>query len=283
MSALTSFESRVNKKMAIVMWYQGWGAGNAAYDPNIMQAVANNGSVPLITWEPWNYADPRGVNQGNFSTVRIAAGDFDNYVRSWAQGIKSYGRPVFLRFAHEMNARSYPWSIGVNGNTSQSYVAAWQRIHGIFAAAGATNVRWLWSPNVKYEGTTPFADVFPGDAYVDWIGIDGYNGGTALSWGGWQPFGQIFAASYHDLSRLSQKPIMIAETGSVEPGGSKAAWITDAMLTQLPQNFPRVRAFVWFNENRAGEADWRIESSAGALAAYAQAAANPNFRSTISP
>lgn len=102
MRALAVFENRVGRKMAIVMWYQGWGASNAPFDPTIMRAVAEHGAMPVITWEPWDYT--KGIEQPAYSTANIAAGKFDDYVTSWAQGLKSYGRPVFLRFAHEMNA-----------------------------------------------------------------------------------------------------------------------------------------------------------------------------------
>ncbi|MBI2864677.1 MAG: beta-mannanase [Chloroflexi bacterium] len=277
MAALTSFQNMVGKKMGIVMWYQGW-VDRSLLNQGAAQTVANQGSTPLVSWEPWDWTNG-GPNQPAYSNASIIAGNWDGFITSYAQSVKSFGRPVYLRFAHEMNVPSrYPWAAGVNGNTPQSYVAAWRRVHDIFAGVGANNVQWVWSPNVKYAGTTPFANVYPGDAYVDWLALDGYNGGTALPWGGWQSFSQIFTASYQDLRVLSGKPIMIAESASVEQGGSKAGWITDAMLTQLPQNFPGIRAFIWFGENRAGEADWRIESSSTSLTAFANAAANSYYR-----
>ncbi|MBI4319608.1 MAG: beta-mannanase [Chloroflexi bacterium] len=276
MTGLARFESAVGKSMAIVMWYQGWGAANAPFDATILRAVADRGSIPLITWEPWDYTG--GVDQPTYANARIVAGNFDAYITSWAEGLKAHGRPVLLRFAHEMNYRSYPWSVGANGNTADSFVAAWRHVHEIFSRLGARNVAWVWSPGVKHDGTTPFASVYPGDQYVDWLALDGFNGGSALPWGGWLPFQDIFAPSHADLAQINgDKPMMIAETASVEQGGSKAAWISDALLTQLPGSFPRVKAFVWFNENRAGEADWRVDSTPESLAAYATAAANPYY------
>ena len=64
---------------------------------------------------------------------------------------------------------------------------------------------------------------------------------------------------------------MVAETASTEQAGNKASWITDAFATQIPSNFPRIKAVIWFNENK--EADWRIESSPAARAAFARAVA----------
>ncbi len=263
MSKLLALETMIGGKVQIVHWYQGWGAANKALDLNVLQAVDSHGSIPLITWEPWDYT--KGINQPQYKLSRIAAGAFDSYIRSWAVGLKSFGKPVFLRFAHEMNAPTYPWSVGANGNSAGDYIRAWRHVHDIFAQAGASNVLWVWSPNVEYAGTTPFADVYPGSAYVDWMALDGYNGGRDLPWGGWQSFAQIFGNSYRKLTALSSKPVMIAETASVEGGGSKAQWITDALTVQVPTNFPRIKAVVWFNERR--EADWRVNSSSTALAA----------------
>lgn len=276
MARLTRFERDAGKKAAIVHWYQGWGAANAALDTRLLHAVAAHSAAPMITWEPWDYT--KGVDQPEYSLANIAAGRFDDYARSWAEGVAGYGGPVLLRFAHEMNLRHYPWSVGVNGNTAEQYITAWRRLHDIFAGAGATNVQWVWSPNVSWDAATAFEPMFPGDAYVDWVALDGYNN---VAWGGWQSFAQIFSGSYQRLTALSPKPVMIAETASAEQGGSKANWITDAFAGQIPHNFPRIRAVVWFNEDQRATigVDWRIESSARARRAFAQAIASPVYLS----
>ena len=92
-------------------------------------------------------------------------------------------------------------------------------MHDLFVKDGATNVRWVWSPNVEYSTSTPFADVYPGDAYVDWIGVSGYNDGPTDQWHYWTSLHDVFAQSYADLTALSSKPMMIAETASTETGG----------------------------------------------------------------
>jgi beta-mannanase len=172
-----------------------------------------------------------------------------------------------------MNGNWYPWAAGVNGNTAAQYVAAWQHVHSIFVQHGATNVTWVWCPNVSYSGSTPISQLYPGDTYVDQVGLDGYNGGTALNWGGWLSFQQIFGASLSTMGALTTKPVVIGETASAEQGGSKAAWITD-MFTQLRNN-PQIVAFTWFNYNK--ETDWRIQSSKSATAAYAAGVSDPRY------
>ncbi|HZQ35876.1 MAG TPA: glycosyl hydrolase, partial [Dehalococcoidia bacterium] len=207
----------------------------------------------------------------------------------WAQQLANYGRPVLLRWAHEMNGNWYPWGRGA-GNTPEKYVAAWRYLHDRFVAAGATNVLWVWSPNVVDEtnggNAVPFEAYYPGDSYVDWLALDGYN--TAAS--GWRWFKQLFGPSYARITALTAKPLMVAETSSSEElpaqaavGDTKAKWITDAFGDAIPHAFPRIRAVIWFNEDKTNVErngfDWRIGSSAAAQRAFSDAVASSYYLS----
>jgi beta-mannanase len=168
-----------------------------------------------------------------------------------------------------MNNPGYLWAYGQNGNTARDLIAAWRYVHERFARVGASNVMWVWSPNTETDQVS-FRDLYPGDAYVDWLGVDGYNGGTQLGWGGWRSPQDVFRRSYRSLVALNPtKPIMIAETSTVEQGGDKAQWIDD-LFNSLPSTFVNVRAIVWFQADHTtrGEADWRVNSSGAALKAY---------------
>ena len=117
--------------------------------------------------------------------------------------------------------------------------------------------------------TTPLSGLYPGDAEVDSVGIDGYNGGTALPWGGWKTFDQLFGETLRQVRAITSREIMLSEVASVEAGGSKATWIND-FFNALDNN-PDIFGFVWFNWNK--EADWRIESSETARRAFASGVA----------
>jgi len=164
-----------------------------------------------------------------------------------------------------MNGSWAPWEAGVNGNTPQQYVAAWRHVHDIFAAHGATNVKWVWGPNVFGGGSAvDFTPYYPGSKVVDVLALDGYNWGALDVW---QTYSQVFGSSYDVLVKLDpRKPVMIAETASTELGGDKAAWITSAYTREIPRRTPRVKIVVWFNIKK--ETDWRVESSLASLAAY---------------
>lgn len=177
-----------------------------------------------------------------------------------------------------MNGYWFPWSELTNGNKAGQYVKAWRHVHDIFTAQGAKNVSWVWCPNIVFPGNIPLQGLYPGSSYVDWVGMDGYN--WAYVGKGHQPktVSQIFQATYKVLLGMSlNKPFMIAETGCTNTQVNEAGWITDAFTVQLPKNFPQVKAFVWFNENK--ETDWRIESSAATQAAFAHAMASPQYAS----
>ncbi|MPZ22348.1 MAG: hypothetical protein GEU28_02130 [Dehalococcoidia bacterium] len=265
---LASLERNVGARPGLVHWYQSW-HDRSPVSRECLANVAAFGATPVITWEPWDWRG--GMNQPEFALAHIASGEFDAYIRSWARQLRRFGRPVMLRLAHEMNHKRYPWSVGVLGNTAADYVAVWRKVRRIFRRHGASNVRFVWSPNVGYDGTTPFADIYPGNAHVDWIGLDGYNGGSQLDWGGWLTFSQIFKGSYEQLVGHG-KPMMVAEVGSSEHGGNKARWISSAMNNEIPESMPAFRAVLWFNEFR--ETDWRIESSAASKRAFQRAVRN---------
>lgn len=277
MGKLAQFETWAGKGASIVHWGQAWKNGGVyqPFYPNDFERVRTHGSIPMLDWSSQNLGS--GINQPDFQLAKIAAGMHDSHIRNWATGAKSWGKPLFLRFDWEMNSNWFPWGEMANGNQPGDYVRAWQHVHDIFTSVGATNVKWVWSPNIMYDGSVPIASVYPGDAYVDWVAIDGYN------WAGdrsspWLSFAQVFKPTYDALGSLAPtKPLMIAETGTSEDGGplgkpdSKAAWIRDTLITQLPVNFPRVKALVWFNWNDNNAAlDWPIETSQASIDAFAQ-------------
>lgn len=278
-SLIDRYTALVGVAPSIVMWYQDWvHPGVRNFDPVKMNAVAARGAMPMVTWEPWDYT--AGANQPAYSARAIAAGTYDPFVRAWARAAAGWGKPFYLRFAHEMNGNWYPWAVGVNGNTGADYIAMWTHVRGLFAQEGAGNVRWVWSPNVAYPGSSAFAASFPGDDEVDGVALDGYNWGTSQSRSQWTSFVATFGASYTALAQLTRRPMMIGETASTNVGGDKAAWITQGFLIDLPSRFPRICAVIWFDENK--ETDWRVNSSDTSLAAYRKVAAAPLYQGRIS-
>jgi hypothetical protein len=279
MAALSVFERNAGKAVSILHYGQFWrraGVPQPFYAGD-HQRVRDRGAIPLLDWNPWDASAAGATTQPEFRLARIAAGDHDAYIRSWAAAARDWGHPLFLRLAHEMNGDWFPWSEKANGNAPGEFVAAWRHVHDLFAEVGATNVTWVWSPNAIHRGGIPLAGLYPGDAYVDWVAIDGYNWGTNPARpNAWASFAEVFGPTYDALGSLApRKPVMLAELGSTEHGGSKATWITDA-LAAIPARFPRIAAVVWFNWDTEGM-DWSIESSESAARAFRDGIAHPVY------
>jgi beta-mannanase len=247
--------------------------GYCNFDPKLFDRVRDHGSIPFVTWASLPAT-------GAFTNAKIAAGAQDAYLRRWATAAKNWGHPFFLRFDWEMNGSWFGWGVGANGNRAIDYVRMWRHVHRVFQSVGATNVTWVWCPNVDLDRLAPLASLYPGDAYVDWVGLDGYNWGTnpAGHNGGWETFDQVYRSTYDTIVNwiAPGKPMIVSEVGSTEYGGSKAAWITDMLRVQLVRNYPKIHGVLWF-DRRGAEADnmdWPIESSAAARRAFARGIRN---------
>jgi beta-mannanase len=254
--AITQFTRLIGVAPKIVMWFETWD-GPLLYSAD-MTAAASVGAIPMLTWDPIH----RGG--GGIPLPAIAAGRYDSYIRSAARQAKAYGRLLFIRFAHEMNLPASPFGPGHNGNTAASFVAAWRHVVSIFWRMGADNAEFVWSPNGDCNGHCPFTAFYPGDPWVTWVALDGYNYGPIHD-DRWMTFSQLFGPSYRIMTRLTRRPLMIGETACTGIGGDKAAWIR-GMASALKTQFPRVRALVWFQRQK--ETDWRINSSPASLSAF---------------
>lgn len=254
------FEQQARHHAGIVMWFADWESGE--FDPERARAVAERGSVPAISWEPWDASDPAEEDQPEYRLRTILDGEHDETIVRWARDIAAYGDPVRVRFAHEMNGRWYPWAEKVNGNRPGEYVEVWRHVRDIFRREGADNVTWIWSPvtgNVERR-------FFPGVDEVDVVGLAGFNGGSELFRREWRSFSEEFGAALRYLEFIAPGvPIEISEVASAEVGGDKAAWIR-GMFDEIAQH-PAVESVVWFNAEK--ETDWRITSSEAARRAFA--------------
>jgi mannan endo-1,4-beta-mannosidase len=283
-NVMNQFEADSGKKQSIVHWGQPWQMNGSmqSFQTQAYENVRLRGSIPMINWNSWNLNAP--IDDPNYSLAKIYGGTYDAYITKWAQAAKAWGHPFFIRFDHEMNGWWYPWSEQRDGNHAGDYVKAWRHVVNIFRSVGATNATWVWCVNIASDVTTPVSALYPGDNYVDWLGMDGYNKATDTA--SWLSFNQIFGLhpwskhnTYQELVNLApSKPIMVAETATTNTGGDAAAWLRDALLTQLPQKFPNVKAFVWFNSNDGiASITYRIESSAAQQAAFKQGIASSYY------
>jgi hypothetical protein len=272
--ALENFASATRYQPRSVLFTRSW--AHDQFDPEPFNRLAARGALPVLSWEPWDDRQQGGKDarqngyQPEYRLSRITAGSFDDYIVSYARGVKALGYRVAIRFGHEMNGFWYPWCEQTNGNAPGDYVRAYQHVHNLFTALGTTNVIWVWSPNVSFVGGAPLAPLFPGDRYVDWLGLSGYYGIVRPEY---VTFDSVFAATIDKLRALSHRPLVLTEIAATDAIGRKADWIAD-MFRSLPR-YPEIIGVMWFEFVK--ETDWRVVSSRGAVAAFASGAANPRY------
>jgi len=277
---IDDFADLIGSMPRIVMWYQTWADPYNAFFAAGADAIRARGAMPMISWEP------RASHQNfdpEWSLTTIIDGDHDAFVRQWARDVAAWGQPLYVRLMHEMNGQWTSWSPGLNGNTAPEFVTAWRHVIEITRAEGAANVRWIWCPNID-DGNpsfTPYEQLYPGDDYVDWVGLTGYNWGTSQRWSVWRDLTSTFKDSIDQIRAITGKPLMIAEMASAEQGGDKGGWISDG-FSRLTTDLPDVKAVVWFDtfDARLGT-HWEVDSSPGSLAAYRAVAASSDFGGTL--
>ena len=261
---IDNLAAKTGKQPNLDMYFQAWN-GNAArgksnFNTKIAQNACAAGMLPMFTWESWNTAimaknPPNGITgvaytQAAFAPAKIASGAYDAYITATAKRIAALGCPLALRFDQEQNGYWYPWGIrntdmpGTDASRSRDFIAMWRHVWRLFQAAGATNVLWLWSPNIESGNLLPppaLSASYPGSKYVDWVGLDGYYFNKPR-----QTFGKIFDATMRDLRPYAtKKPWIVAETGRrrFEPHRATEgpADHQPARLDCLPAGVQRVR------------------------------------------
>jgi hypothetical protein len=216
------------------MWFNAWAHGKkenkSTFPTDEATKLNEQGIIPHYTWEPQVAELQEG--QPQIYLDEIINGSWDDYIIEHGKQMAAVKGPVILRWGHEFNGYWYPWSMKQNGgnkDSAETYKAAYRHVHDLVAAQGATNVQWVWTfmdYDLPDEEWNDPAKAYPGDAYVDWIGFDTYNQGGDQ----WHSFRDMITGPYARAQQIdasdpaSTKPIMIAETGSDEAGGSKAEW-----------------------------------------------------------
>jgi mannan endo-1,4-beta-mannosidase len=247
---IANFATAVGKQPNMIGYYSGWAEPFAI---SFAQRVQRHGVTPYVQIDP-TLASVSG----------IAAGDYDIYLRSYADSVREFGHAVIIGFGHEMNAPWYSWGYG--HVPPSTFVAAWRHIVTVFRSQGADNVTWLWTVNQDRPGTGPVASWWPGAKYVTWVGIDGYYFRPSDTFAG------VFGQTITQVRAFTDKPVLLSET-AVAPDLNQFTKITD--LFDGMRKYQTL-GLVWFDKDQRQEIspqgfsqqDWRIEDSPVAEAAF---------------
>jgi len=254
-AAWETFERHAGRKVAILNQGQEWGK----FEKWEVEATLAHGTIPLVT-----------MGLGGTSIDQVASGGQDAAIRRWAQEAKAWGHPFLFAPWWEMNGGWYAWG------RQPRFVEAWRRFHNIVVEQGASNVTWTWLVNsIWSDPESNPTKYYPGDAYVDWTGMDSYNWGRMPAQPDrWKNPDQVITPTLKVLRTVAPtKPVAIVEDASTEYGGNKTDWIREMLTTYLPHH-PEIKAYLWFNWNfkkNEKREDWPIESSAPAQQQFRKA------------
>jgi len=295
---IEEFERMVGKHQAIIASSSYW--GEQTFPTANMNLIWRHGSLPLVFWSPWDkpYQQDRGPDR--FSLQAILAGNWDQYIDKWADGARTFGRPMVVVFGNEMNGTWFPWSGAYYGADAwdnehnnwkgpETYRLAYRHVVDRVRARGVTNIKWMFHVNnYSYPlDTWNFASsYYPGADYVDWLGLSVY--GQQFKDEPNPDIPSLVDWPYQEICDLDpKKPVMITEwaTGDFPfasdiQGMRKPEWIKQA-LDLFRTRYPRVKAAVYWHERWQNEdqsySNLRVNSSIEALDAYRKAIANPEW------
>lgn len=232
-----------------------------------MTRVWQTGHVPIVTWLP--YIGDEDTTPATI-TRQVRDGEYDDVIDWWTDALSAWlwaddavtggPRRLYFRPFPEMNGDWLPWSVLESGDET-AFIDAWRYVHELLMdeIGSADRIQWLWNPNATEHGAVPTEACYPGDAYVDWIGIDGYNWGDVRAASGWQSPAEVFEPMRSRLVEIADKPLSIPEFGTTSRKdgewnvAAKRDWIRE-VFAYLETN--DVRMHCWFNIDK--ETDWAV-------------------------
>lgn len=292
--------AEIGAQTNMVGYFQGW---DQDFRPDAVTRAWQHGQMPFMTWESRPIHDGNDVvDEPDYSLPRIIAGDFDAYLHRYAHDVAATGLPIAIRLDQEMNGIWYPWAetdgkgASINGNSPGDFVQMWRHVHDIFEQEGANaDVIWVWSPNrvdnlpATLQPASHTASLYPGDAYVDWVGMSAYLRPPFTASQKFT-FSETFARTLAQLRGVTSKPILLSEVGASETGGHKAAWITSFFQGIDDPANSDIIGFSWFDmavtsyvEGDRQTNDWRIDSRPDSLAAFVAGLTAPGGRFRLEP
>lgn len=264
-ASIEKFSADYGKRPAVVLMFLDWGKYP---DETVMRDIYGQESIPMVTWEPWYAVEKQGIDYD-----AVLAGNEDTYIREFARRLQGSRGTVLLRFAHEMNGDWYPWSAQKIG--AERYKQLFRHVREIFDEVRAANVRWVFTVNAEnVPAQNAYGACYPGDRFVDYIGLDGYNWGSTQPWSRWRSFKEIFSGVYREAVKSYRKPVIVAEFSSTSAGGDKARWIGEALGSV--RQMPEVKGLVLFNIHK--ETDWGFPPDAPEGRKLREGLANAYFR-----
>jgi beta-mannanase len=277
-----TLSSKYEKKPSIILSFVGWSDYPFNHNFKELSLAIKYNYKPMITLEPWLFPSKKPIKlseilDGSQNKVII---EFAKMLCALLELQSKNGNIIYIRFAHEMNGNWYPWSGAQNNNDPTLYKKAYIKVHKLISdylnkqgINTKNRLKFVWSINansVPQKSWNKAINYYPGDKYVDIIGLDAYNWGQKRGWfTKWKSFKNIFQKSIKELLPLN-KPIYITETASAglkkaSKSTDKAKWIKE-LFKQINEEYSFIPVFIWFDIDK--EQDWRIMSDENSYKAF---------------
>ena len=285
---IIDFEKMIGKKIVWAMFSNNWGREGITFPEENVLTIHRLGIVPFIRMMP--RADfQTGERDPVFTLQRIIEGKFDDELLRWAHDAKRVHIPIIVEFGPEMNGDWFPWSGILNGGEKKDMYGdrqsadgperfrdAYRHIINLFRKEGVQNITWafhVFPPEEKSESNAllkkwnNIKNYYPGDNYIDWIGLSVY--GAVEPDSEWKSFTDIMDIAYPVITEISvDKPLAVFEFGVAEYPqlGNKTEWIKNALESLEGGRYPRIKAIsywdeIWKDDSSDKIIDLRINSS----------------------
>jgi len=273
LAPLQELEKNLDYRLNYVLLYSDFDSGMPG---KRLQQVAAEGRIPVLTLQTFS---PK-LGSTSALTYELLAGHYDEFLRSYARDVAAFSQPLLFRFNNEMNGDWCAYSAYHSSKDASLYVESYKYVYRLFAEAGAENVLWVWNP---HDGSFPdfawnhYLTYYPGDEYVDIVGLTGYNAGTYYKGETWRGFREIYDPLYMEYDAVfPHKALMITEFASNSVGGDKVAWINDAL--NYMRDYPRVAVSIWWNhidfDGTTPARIYKLDETPQTLEAFRQGLAN---------
>ncbi|MBE6021022.1 MAG: endoglucanase, partial [Clostridiales bacterium] len=242
-SRLTQLENRLEHSFEILLYYSHFESSDSLERiRRVLTSAQEEGRTVELTLQT------KFSEEGNM-VYDILNGEYDEYIRDYAKLLAELKIPVLFRLCNEMNGDWCEYSAYHTSRDTEIFNDMYRYIFGIFMEEGAgAYTIWVWNPNERsfpdYKWNHEY-NYYPGDEYVDVIGITGYNTGTYYEGEVWRSFDEIYEPVYERTLDNYSKPIMITEFGCAQAGGDKEEWVED--MYESIKGYSRIKAAVWWD------------------------------------
>lgn len=295
---IDSFQKIAGKKIVWACLSDNWGTSKIKFPSNSVKILEKNNIIPYIRLMPRTSLD-EGVKEKNYTLQRIICGVFDHRLIKWAKEAKATKKPLMIDFGCEMNGDWFQWSGVKNGGKitnhygnpklvdgPERYRDAYHHIINLFRKVGANNVNWVFHVDAYSYPNEPWnqmARYYPGDSYIDWIGVSSY--GALLPGDDWISFTSVMDHAYPQLAKISKrKPLAVLEFGVTEYMHNKykkSSWIHNALQSIKNGRYPRIKAISYWHENWENgdgtKSFLRLDSTKITMNTYRKDISNPYF------